>query len=104
MTPEKHAAASMHLRHIARNEGMAALMRDQHLDLILSSSDAALVSFSACAGWPIATVPVSKLLKNEQPWGFFALPREGRMDLLLQFMRCFHGSFERVTGPTAPYE
>lgn len=104
MTPEKHTAASHHLRQLAQNSGMAAVMREQNLDIILSASDASLVSFSTWAGWPLATVPVGNLRKNGQPWGFFALPRDGRVDLLKQFMNFFHGHFERVQSPKAPFE
>ncbi|KAJ0119828.1 hypothetical protein J7T55_014033 [Diaporthe amygdali] len=104
MTKEKHDAAAAALRRLAREEGMAQLMRDQDLDIVLSSSDATLISFSACAGWPVATVPVGNLTKNGQPWGFFALARDGSVDVLLRFMKAFHGSFARVKGPTTPFE
>lgn len=79
-------------------------MRTQNLDIVLSASDASLIAFSACAGWPAATVPVGNLSKNDQPWGFFALPRDGRLDLLATFMWAFHESFESVQGPTGPFQ
>lgn len=36
---------------------MARLMSDHDLDIVLSASDAPLIAFSACAGWPVATAP-----------------------------------------------
>ncbi|KUI59091.1 Glutamyl-tRNA(Gln) amidotransferase subunit A [Cytospora mali] len=104
MTPGKHDAATATLRWLARNEGIAKIMRDRNLDIVLSASDASLVSFSSCAGWPIATVPVNNLNTNGQPWGMFALARDGSTELLLKFMVAFHGCFEGVRGPKGPFE
>lgn len=78
--------------------------REENLDIILAPSDSSLISFSACAGWPVATMPVSNLTKNDQPWGFFALARDGRMDLLERLMGGFHGSFDGIAGPRRPFE
>lgn len=104
ISKEAHDAAAVALRHLAREETMAAYMRQHNLDIVLSASDASLISFSSCAGWPVATVPVGNLSKNDQPWGFFALARDGRLDLLEKFMLGFHASFEGIRGPTAPFE
>lgn len=104
MTEEKHDIAVSAIRQIARGESMAKYMREHDLDIVLSSSDATLISFSACAGWPVATVPIGNLSKNDQPWGMFALARYGSVDTLLRFMNAFQGSFARVGGPTAPFE
>lgn len=83
---------------------MAKLMRESNFDIVLSASDAVLISFSSWAGWPVATVPVGNLSKNGQPWGMFALSRDGSSELLLDFMRAFHGTFEAIRGPTGPFE
>lgn len=104
MTKEKHDAAVTAIRKLAREEGMAKFMRDQDLDIVLSSSDATLITFSACAGWPVATVPVGNLDMNGQPWGMFALARNGDVDMLMRFMKAFHGFFATVKGPTAPFD
>lgn len=104
MTEEKHDMAVSALRQIAREASMAKYMREHDLDIVLSSSDATLISFSACAGWPVATVPVGNLSKNDQPWGMFALSRDGSVDTLLRFMKAFHRSFTRVRGPTTPFD
>lgn len=79
-------------------------MRLHDLDIVLSSSDSALIAFSACAGWPVATVPVGNLSKTGQPWGFFALARNGEMDLLMRFITGFHAYFDGVGGPRRPFE
>lgn len=104
MSKEKHDAAASALRYLAREGTMAKYMRDQNLDIVLSASDASLIVFSSCAGWPVATVPVGNLAKNGQPWGFFALPRDGRLDLLTRFMRGFHHDFEGIRGPAGPFQ
>lgn len=104
MTPSTHLAAVSELRRLAREEGLARLMREQDFDIVLSASDASLVSFSASAGWPVATVPVGNLAKNGQPWGFFALPRDGKMSLLMRFMKGFFENFEDLKQPTRPFE
>lgn len=104
MSREKHDAAATGLRHLAQQDGMAKLMRDLNLDIVLSASDAELISFSATAGWPVATVPVGNLAKNGQPWGMFALPRDGRLDLLARFLMAFDEHFGGRQGPRTPFE
>lgn len=83
---------------------MARYMIDQNLDIVLAPSDSPLIAFTSWAGWPVATVPVGNLTKNSQPWGFFVMSRGGSLDLLSRFMKGFHDSFERVQGPTSPFE
>lgn len=83
---------------------MAKYMYRNDLDIVLSSSDEKLITFSAYAGWPVATVPVGNLSKNNQPWEMFALARDGSVDRLLRFVKAFHGSLARVRGPTTPFE
>lgn len=104
MTGEKHDMAVSALHQLARNGSLAKYMREHGLDIVLSSSDATLISFSACAGWPVATVPVGNLTKNDQPWGMFALSRDGSVGTLLRFMRAFRGSFTGVKAPHTPFE
>lgn len=104
MAPERHDMAAAKLRSLARESGMAKIMRERGIDIIISASDASLISFSSCAGWPVATVPVSNLSKNGQPWGLFVLAREGSIDILLRFLRIFHGCFGGVMGPASPFE
>lgn len=104
MTPSTHLAARTELRRLAQEEGIARIMREQDLDIVLSASDASLISFSSCAGWPVATVPVGNLAKNDQPWGFFALPKDGNLGVLLRFIKGFHGGVEGVKGPTRPFK
>jgi amidase len=104
MTEEKHDVAVSALRQLARNGSMAKYMHEHDLDIVLSSSDATLISFSACAGWPIATVPVGNLTENDQPWGMFALARDGCVHTLLRFMKAFRGSFPDVRAPNTPFE
>ncbi|KAK7747238.1 hypothetical protein SLS53_001491 [Cytospora paraplurivora] len=104
MTPERHDMAAAKLRTLARESGMAKFMRERGIDIIISASDASLISFSSCAGWPVATVPIGNLNKNGQPWGFFVLARDGSIDLLLKFLTAFHGCFEGVMGPARPFE
>lgn len=104
LTTSTHLAAATELRRLGREEGLARLMREQSLDIVLSASDASLISFSTCAGWPVATVPVGNLAKNGQPWGFFVLPRDGKMHLLARFMKSYHEGFEKIRAPPRPFE
>lgn len=104
MTDAEHDEALKSLQRIAREESLAKVMAEQNVDIALSASDATLVSFGGCAGWPIATVPLGNLEKNGQPWGMFALARAGREDLLLKFMAAFKGTFPPIQKPTKPFE
>lgn len=91
------------LRTLAGPEGIGKVMREQNLDIVLAPSDSTLVSFSACAAWPIATVPLGRLVKNGQPYGFFAMSRDGCEELLFRFMGAYHEVFPAVERPSAPF-
>ncbi len=100
MTAETHAEVTAELRRLAGKDGMAKTMEEHGLDIVISTSDASLVGFAACARWPICTMPLANLEKNEQPWGWFAMAREGREDILLKFMAAFYLTFPAVQQPT----
>jgi amidase len=101
MTQETRAAAATNLRRIARRV-MDNMMGD--LDLVLSNSDATLVHYASCAGWPVAGVPLGRVPRNGQPYGMFAMARHGREDLLLRFTRAWDGQFGRCAPPVMVME
>ena len=74
-------------------------MQKHRLDLVLSSSVATLVSWAAWAGWPVATVPLARLSRTGAPYGLFLLARQGREDVLLNFMEAWHEAFSVVETP-----
>ncbi|KAB5566751.1 amidase-like protein [Coniochaeta sp. 2T2.1] len=91
------------LRTLAGPQGIGKVMAEHDLDIILAPSDSTLVSFAACAGWPIATVPLSRWEKNGQPYGFFVVARDGRQDLLFKFMGGYHKVFPEVERPSGTF-
>lgn len=96
MTEEtgSEVVAKLHqLADLGRQGGAMDLL---NLDIILAPSDSTLVTFAACARWPIATVPLGRWEKNGQPYGLFAVARDGREDVLFRFMSMFHGTFKNV--------
>ncbi|OIW25362.1 amidase signature enzyme [Coniochaeta ligniaria NRRL 30616] len=103
MTEDIRLAAVAALRTLAGSEGIGKVMTEHDLDIVLAPSDSTLVSFAACSGWPIATVPLGRLVKNGQPYGFFAVSRDGREDVLFRFMAAYHKTFPSVARPSAPF-
>lgn len=103
MTEELRHETVEALRTLAGPQGMGKVMRERGIDIILAPSDSTLVSFAACAGWPIATVPLSRLERNGQPYGFFPIAKDGREDLLFRFMAAYHQVFPVVEKPSAPF-
>ncbi|KAM0553377.1 hypothetical protein ACHAPJ_007391 [Fusarium lateritium] len=99
MTAEEHTETLAALRRLATADGIGKWMDDHDIDIVLSNSDSTLVTFAACAKWPIGTVPLGKAAKNDQPFGLFALARGGREDTLLQFMGAFHSAFPSLSPP-----
>ncbi|GJN78177.1 hypothetical protein PLIIFM63780_001670 [Purpureocillium lilacinum] len=100
LSPDEHAATVAHLRRVAEQETMGKAMQDADVDIVLSASDAKLVTFAACAGWPTAAVPLGRwTARNGQPYGMFALARGGREDVLLRFMVAWKGSIGGVERP-----
>ncbi|KAH8201085.1 hypothetical protein TruAng_004781 [Truncatella angustata] len=100
---EKHSKAAAELFRLAGEDGMGKIFDDYGLDIVISASDAVLVEFAACARWPICTVPLGNLPKNNQPFGWFAMAREGREDVLLRFMDGFYQVFPGAQRATAPF-
>lgn len=96
MSPESHASAVSQLRRLASVDGMEKWMDEHSLDIVLGPSDSTLVTFAACAGWPIATMPLGRLGKNGQPYGFFALAKSGREDMLFRLMGAFYRTFSET--------
>lgn len=103
MTEETCKEVVAALRQLAGPEGLGKVTREQELDIILAPSTSVLVSFAACAGWSIRTVPLSRRNNNGQPYGFFAVARDGREDLLVRFMMAYRRVFPSVEGPSAPF-
>lgn len=99
MSPSTHDEAVSALRKLAR-ETVEATMRSHGVNIVLAASDSNLIGYSSWAGWSVATVPLGNLAKNGQPFGFSAIARDGRVDLLLRFMSAFHATFPAVEAPT----
>ncbi|KAK5625860.1 hypothetical protein RRF57_001576 [Xylaria bambusicola] len=104
MSEGRHQEVCSELRHLVIEGQLGNLMSKKGLDIILAPSDSTMVSYSACAGWPIATVPLSRMESNGQPFGLFALARENREDLLLKFMHLFERDFAKLAPATEPFK
>ncbi|KUJ14326.1 amidase-like protein [Mollisia scopiformis] len=98
LTEEQCATARSEIQRLAGKDGMEKYMTDNDLDLVVSSSDCSLISFTSCAGYPSATVPLGNL-ENGQPYGLFILARENREDLMFRFMSAFEATFPKIKGP-----
>ena len=92
------------LRTLAGPEGIGKVMAEHGLDIVLAPSDSTLVTFAACAGWPIATVPLGRFEKNGQPYGFFVMAQDGREDLLFRFIGGYHKVFPAVERPSEAFK
>lgn len=99
MTGERCAEVAAQLGRLATAETMGKMMDEHALDVVLSNSDAALVSYASCAGWPVAAVPLGRMARNGQPYGMFAMARHGGEDVLLTLMRAWDDVFGPCEGP-----
>ncbi|KAI1302931.1 amidase signature enzyme [Xylaria venustula] len=104
MSEARHQEVCSELRRLVVEGDLGKLMKDKRLDIVVAPSDSTLVSYSAYAGWPIATVPLGRMESNGQPFGLFVLAREHREDILLKFMHLFEASFPPAALPTGPFE
>jgi amidase len=96
MTEETRGEVVARLRQLADLSREGGAMDVFNMDIILAPSDSTLVTFAACAGWPIATVPLGRWEKNGQPYGYFAVARDVREDVLFRFMSVYYGTFNDV--------
>ncbi|ORX41306.1 amidase signature domain-containing protein [Kockovaella imperatae] len=92
MTPEIHRETIDQVKNLAGPKGVEKVMHEMGIDLIVSNSDATLVSYAAWLGWPIATIPTGWRKENGQPCGVFVLARANQEDLLLKFMQAVRDS------------
>ncbi|KAI0968988.1 amidase signature enzyme [Xylaria arbuscula] len=104
MSEGRHQEVCSELRRLVAEGDLGKLMKDKRLNIVLAPSDSTLVSYSACAEWPIATVPLGRTESNGQPFGLFILAREHREDILLKFMHLFEANFLPAALPTGPFE
>ena len=77
---------------------MGKFMQENNLDMVVSPSDCSLVSFTAAAGYPSATVPLGNQ-DDGSPFGLFLLVKDGREDLLFRFMSGWEETVKRIRGP-----
>ncbi|KAJ3579509.1 hypothetical protein NPX13_g1053 [Xylaria arbuscula] len=103
MTEDRHKEVCNELQRLVVEGELGNMMKNTGLDIMLAPSDSTMVSYAACAGWPIATVPLSRTESNGQPFGLFALARENREDLLLKFMQVFERDFPNNVAATEPF-
>ncbi|PQK12738.1 hypothetical protein BB8028_0003g13530 [Beauveria bassiana] len=100
MRPEMLQDIVTRLRHLAGDNGISDIMRrNGDLDIVLSSSECQLVTYAACAGWPCATVPLGNWRKNGQPYGMFALSKNGDEKTLLRFVCAWGKAFDGTQAP-----
>lgn len=100
MRPDLLRSIVPRLRRLAGENGMSDIMRRSgDLDIVISSSECQLVTYAAAAGWPCATVPLGNWRKNGQPYGMFALSRNGDEETLWQFVNAWGRVFNGVQAP-----
>ena len=81
---------------------MEKFMQENDIEMIVSGSDCSLISFTATANYPSATVPLCNR-EDGSPFGLFLLVKDGREDLLFRFMSAFEATMERVKGPSLSF-
>jgi amidase len=100
MTPEIREKTMRELRLYADDNGLGLAMKEQGFDVMITASGSTLVTFAACAGWPIATVPLGNMETNGQPYGLFVLAKTESM--LLRFMAGWHKMWSGIIQPNVP--
>ena len=81
---------------------MEKFMRENDIEMVVSSSDCGLVSFTSGAGYPSATVPLGNQ-DDGSPFGLFLLVKDGREDLLFRFMSAFEATMEGIKRPSLSF-
>ncbi|KAM7192707.1 Glutamyl-tRNA amidotransferase subunit A, mitochondrial [Rhypophila sp. PSN 637] len=95
-TPETTEKIS-HLRAGLRAKARRILNRvldKTACDIIVGPADSDLCIHAAAAGYPVATVPLSRLLYNKRPFGLCLVAGENQEHVLLRFMACYEDFLE----------
>jgi len=100
LTAEESEIAFQAIKKKAGDDGMAKYMAEHDLDLMVSNSECSLISFTACASYPSATVPLGNLKTDGRPYGLFLLAKRGREDLMFRFMSAWEATMPKIGEST----
>ncbi|KAH0837170.1 hypothetical protein AYO21_04628 [Fonsecaea monophora] len=98
LTEEEYDAHWNHLRQVARDRGIDHILDTYQVDVIMAPADSLLISYAACSGYPIATLPLSYLSYNGRPFGLSVLARANQEAVLIKVQSAWEATF----GPRRP--
>lgn len=87
------------VRQKAGPGGVDKLFQEKGIDLLVAPAESMLCVYSAYAGYPIATAPLTTLTFNGRPWGIAVITKAGQEGLLLRFIAAIE---ELVGGHPLP--
>ncbi|OAL27927.1 hypothetical protein AYO22_03272 [Fonsecaea multimorphosa] len=98
ITADEYNAHFEHLRRVARDQGIDFILDTYGVDVIMAPADSLLISYAACSGYPIATLPLSYLDYNGRPFGLSVVARAHQDALLIRVQSAWEATF----GPRKP--
>ncbi|OAP60239.1 hypothetical protein AYL99_05241 [Fonsecaea erecta] len=98
LTADEYNEHFEHLRHVARDQGIDFVLDTYGVDVIMAPADSLLISYAACSGYPIATLPLSYLDYNGRPFGLSVIARANQEALLIKVQSAWEATF----GPRKP--
>ncbi|KAJ4295247.1 hypothetical protein N0V90_007258 [Kalmusia sp. IMI 367209] len=98
MSRDKFDAALNHMRERSRNSILKTLA-EHDVDVILGPADARMASVAACAGYPIASVPLGFADFNGRAFGLNVLAPAGAEDKILRVMSAWEATFPEGRTP-----
>lgn len=98
-SPEEYERHLEHLRRAAAVDGIARILDEYGLDVILGPADSFITSFATGSGYPIAAMPLSYLRFNGRPLGVAAIARKNQDALLVKVMSAWEATFPSRQPP-----
>ncbi|KAF5599974.1 glu asp-tRNA amidotransferase subunit A [Fusarium pseudoanthophilum] len=88
-----------HLRKVARDDGLDRIFEEYGVDVIVGSSDTAIMAYASGSGYPIGNVPLGYLDFNGRPFGLAVLAAKNQEAKIIKFMNAWEGTFGPRKAP-----
>ncbi|KAJ5721988.1 hypothetical protein N7488_000023 [Penicillium malachiteum] len=98
MTDEQYQSGLAHLRQSVRH-AVQRCLDESNADVIMGSGETVLPSIAACAGYPIASVPLGFSTNNERPFGMEIMAWNGEEEKIFEVMSAWEASFPQAGQP-----
>jgi amidase len=98
MTDDTYEAGVKHMQETSRSSIIKTL-QDNDVDVVIGPADARIASIAACAGYPVATVPLGFADFNGRAFGMNLISTAGNEAKMIEVMSAWESTFPNARVP-----